>query len=252
MTKSKQHVFDDLIARPVRTKKCFFVSLSLLLHGLVIGTVMVIPLLNASESDLPQPKVINAFLAAAAEPAVPTPPSAPAKGSQPKHHRQQEESQEAPVARPVDTGRMVAPVDIPSEIDEGSIFQPGSSDGVVGGSDIGVVGGDTMGIDRKILGVDDESYQGQPVQVTMPRLIKQVEPVYSLIAIKAHVQGFVIIEAATDIYGRVIKTRVISGHPLLKEAAIQAVNQWRYEPYIINGIPKPVIFTVSVNFRLQK
>jgi len=68
----------------------------------------------------------------------------------------------------------------------------------------------------------------------------------------AHIEGSVNIEAVTDIFGKVIKARVVSGHPLLVAAAVQAVKQWVYEPYIINGVPRPVVFTASVSFRLTR
>jgi protein TonB len=87
----------------------------------------------------------------------------------------------------------------------------------------------------------------------MPRKIREVKPVYSSVAIAARVQGKVIIEAMTDIYGRVRSTRIIaSASPLLNESALNAVKQWLYEPYILNGIPKPVLFTVTITFTLAQ
>ena len=65
---------------------------------------------------------------------------------------------------------------------------------------------------------------------------------------KAKIRGDVVIEAVTDIYGRVIKATVITGHPLLRHAAREAVLQWVYEPYIVNGIPRPAQFSVVVHF----
>ena len=87
--------------------------------------------------------------------------------------------------------------------------------------------------------------------VQKPRKIKEVKPIYPQVALTARIQGVVIIEAMTDIYGRVRQARVISGHPLLNESALSAIRQWVYEPYILNGIPKPVIFTATVTFTLQ-
>ena len=58
----------------------------------------------------------------------------------------------------------------------------------------------------------------------------------------------VIIEAITDVFGRVESWKIISGHSLFNFAAIDAIQQWEYEPYIIKGIPKPVVFNVTVNF----
>ena len=63
-------------------------------------------------------------------------------------------------------------------------------------------------------------------------------------------QALVIVEARTDIYGRVNQARIISGHPVFNEAALAAVRQWLYEPYIVEGIPRPIYFTVSMTFGL--
>jgi periplasmic protein TonB len=78
-----------------------------------------------------------------------------------------------------------------------------------------------------------------------------VAPLYPEIARQARVEGTVIIEATTDIYGRVIDVKVLRSIPLLDQAAIDAVRQWVYEPMIINGRPRPVIFTVTVTFQLK-
>ena len=88
--------------------------------------------------------------------------------------------------------------------------------------------------------------------VTQPKLIRRISPEYPPAALKAHICGEVIIEAITDIYGRVIKATVISGHLLLRQAAREAVLQWVYEPYIVNGIPRPAGFLVVVNFDYKK
>ncbi|MGA2534142.1 MAG: energy transducer TonB, partial [Candidatus Aminicenantales bacterium] len=68
---------------------------------------------------------------------------------------------------------------------------------------------------------------------------------------QARVEGVVIIEATTDIYGRVATVKILKSIPLLDQAAVDAVRQWVYEPMIINGRPRPVIFTVTVRFQLK-
>ena len=78
-------------------------------------------------------------------------------------------------------------------------------------------------------------------RVQKPKLIKKVTPVYPKIARKVGIKGRVIVEATTDIYGRVSIVKVINGHPLLNNAAIIAIKQWIYEPYIVNGIPPMMI-----------
>jgi len=84
-----------------------------------------------------------------------------------------------------------------------------------------------------------------------PKLIKEVQPEYPEIARQARVDGVVIIEATTDIYGRVASWKVLRSIPLLDQAAIDAVRQWVYEPMIIQGRPRGVIFTVTVRFKLK-
>jgi protein TonB len=78
-----------------------------------------------------------------------------------------------------------------------------------------------------------------------------VTPIYPEIARQARVDGVVIIEATTDIYGRVATMKVLRSIPLLDQAAKDAVSQWVYEPMVINGRPRGVIFTVTVRFKLK-
>jgi TonB family protein len=82
-----------------------------------------------------------------------------------------------------------------------------------------------------------------------PKLIKEVDPIYPEIARQAKVEGNVVLEATTDIYGRVQNIKVLNSIPLLDQAAIEALRQWVYEPAIIDGQPKAVTFTVNMNFR---
>jgi len=88
-------------------------------------------------------------------------------------------------------------------------------------------------------------------EIKPPNLIKQVDPEYPEIARQARVEGIVIIEATTDSQGNVINTHVLRSIPLLDDAALAAVKQWIYEPYIIEGKKRGVIFTVTVRFNLK-
>jgi TonB family protein len=85
-----------------------------------------------------------------------------------------------------------------------------------------------------------------------PRLIHSVEAKYPEEAVKAKVEGKVVIEATTNTEGDVVEAKALHGHPLLKQAAVDAIKQWKYEPYIVKGEKKPVQFTVIVNFRLPR
>jgi protein TonB len=66
------------------------------------------------------------------------------------------------------------------------------------------------------------------------------------------VQGLVIIEATIDPTGNVASARVLKGVPALDQSALEAVQQWQYEPTMLNGVAVPVIMTVTVNFTLDR
>jgi periplasmic protein TonB len=87
--------------------------------------------------------------------------------------------------------------------------------------------------------------------IRMPVKVVDVAPMYPTIARTAHVQGVVILEAMLDAAGRVDEVHVLRSIPLLDQAAVDAVRQWRYTPTQLNGRAVPVIMTVTVNFTLQ-
>jgi TonB family protein len=84
-----------------------------------------------------------------------------------------------------------------------------------------------------------------------PRKTRNVSPVYPPDAIQARVQGVVILECTISPTGKVVQVKPLRGIPLLTEAAIEAVRQWEYTPTELNGVPVPVIMTVTVNFKLS-
>lgn len=86
--------------------------------------------------------------------------------------------------------------------------------------------------------------------VQPPKKILNVNPVYPPEALKSRVTGSVIIEAEIGRTGEVGAMRVLRGDPMLDEAALAAVRQWRYEPVVIAGEPVPVLMTVTVTFSL--
>ena len=81
-----------------------------------------------------------------------------------------------------------------------------------------------------------------------PRKLKDVPPVYPPEALRAKVQGVVILEATIDETGRVSDAKPVRSIPLLDQAAVDAVKRWQYEPTLLNGVAVPVIITVTVNF----
>jgi protein TonB len=84
-----------------------------------------------------------------------------------------------------------------------------------------------------------------------PKRISGVPPEYPAIARNARVQGVVILEAVIDERGEVGRIKVLRSVPLLDQAAITAVQQWRYTPTLLNGVPVSVLMTITVNFTLQ-
>ncbi len=81
-------------------------------------------------------------------------------------------------------------------------------------------------------------------------LIRRVQPVYPPLARSARVQGPVVLAAVINKSGTIDNLRALSGHPMLVPAAVDAVSQWRYRPYILNGEPVEVETRITVNFIL--
>ena len=75
-----------------------------------------------------------------------------------------------------------------------------------------------------------------------------VAPAYPEIARTARVSAVVVLECTIDPTGHVADVRVVRGHPLFDEAALSAVRQWRYTATLLNGVPVPLLMTVTVRF----
>jgi TonB family protein len=107
-------------------------------------------------------------------------------------------------------------------------------------------------IEEGVVGTDQKPAARAVGDIKSPKLIKKVEPVYPAKAKKDGIEGVVILEATTDIYGRVVDTRVLKSVPELDQAAIDAVKQWVYEPEKIDGVPRGMVFTVTCTFKLKE
>jgi protein TonB len=146
----------------------------------------------------------------------------------------------------------VAPVEVPTEITPEQALDlggadTGSADGVEGGVPGGVVGGIVGGLPEAPPPVAPVRVGGG---VREPRRIVVVPPVYPDVAAKARLQGTVVIEATINERGRVVNVNLLQGAPLFTDAALEAVKKWVYTPTLVNGVPTPVIMTVTVHFRL--
>ena len=85
--------------------------------------------------------------------------------------------------------------------------------------------------------------------VSQGLVIKRVQPIYPASALAVHAQGAVQIEATVSKQGNVTNLKVISGDPILARAALDAVRQWRYKPYYLDGAPVEIQTEITVNFK---
>jgi periplasmic protein TonB len=81
-------------------------------------------------------------------------------------------------------------------------------------------------------------------------LVYKVQPSYPALARSARIEGTVLLQAVISKQGTIERLRVVSGHPMLASAAIDAVSQWRYRPYVLNNEPVEVETQITVNFSL--
>ena len=77
-----------------------------------------------------------------------------------------------------------------------------------------------------------------------------MQPIYPALARDARIQGTVVMDSVIDANGNVTQLKLVSGHPLLVTAAFNAVQQWKYEPTRLNGVPVAVEMHVTVHFNL--
>jgi protein TonB len=217
------------------------VPVSILAHVVLFGAVIIIPLM--ATDVLPTPPTMMAFVGTPPPPP-PPPPPAPA-APQPKVAPQPVTN---PNAAPVEAPKEIVPEAPPPSIG----IAEGVPGGVEGGVPGGVVGGVVGGLPQA---PPPPPPPAAPVRVggniKPPTKTHDVRPVYPPIAQSARVQGVVIIEATIGADGRVKDTKVLRSIPLLDQAAVDAVKQWRFTPTLLNGVPVPVIMTVTVNFTLQ-
>ncbi len=222
----------------------FFISL--ILHTALVLTVGVLPLLFYDA--LPSQEALKAFFVAPLEVAPPPPPPPPP----------------AAVARAVvrpapkidiqPPRGFVAPIEVPNEIKPEEALDLGSEGGVVGGVEGGVPGGVVGGIVGGLpTGAPPPPARVVRIggQIKSPRRIRDVPPVYPDLAVQSRIAALVILEAEVDVRGVVRNVKVLKGHPLFDDAALDAVRQWRYQPLLLNGEPTAFILTVTVSFALR-
>jgi periplasmic protein TonB len=232
----------------LRTKRKWTTVLSLVLQCALIGVMILIPLIYTEA--LPRQQLMTFLVAPPPPPPPPPPPAAmPVK-----------------VVKIVQTdivnGQLRTPTKIPEKIamiKEEAAPPPMTSAGVIGGVPGGVPGGSMGGVIGGIIGSTPVAVPkvATPTRVRVSagvqqgNLISQVKPTYPAIAKSARIQGAVVLQAEISKNGTIENLRVMSGHPMLVQSALDAVKQWRYKPYLLNGDPVPVETTITVNFTLS-
>lgn len=233
----------------LKTRRGWTVMLSFVLQVLFVGFLILLPLVFVQ--DLPRQQLMS-FLVA---PPPPPPPPAPAAVEQIRSVVKESDLAD---------GRLRTPTKIPEKIKmitESEAPPPmSSSGGVVGGVPGGIPGGSLGGVLGGIIGSTAKVPEVARVPVaTRVRisqgvsrglLVSRVEPLYPAMAKTARVQGQVVLQAVISKQGTIENLRVVSGHPMLIQSAIDAVKQWRYKPYLLNGEPVEVETEVLVDFRL--
>ena len=248
-------LFRAVVARPSsgRSRRPPLVLLSLAAHGVVVLCVVLAA--AAAPDALPLPHVTLAYQAAMpvrlADIELPVPP--PRK--KPASRSDEVTIAGAPEPQPPSLERPAAPPEAPIGIkpETGNEQLPTSRDRTASGDSVRTVAPKVA--DDVVLAPSVPTV-APPVRlhsgITAPRKVVDVAPSYPPVARIAHVDGVVVLEATIDTSGRVTDLRVLRSVPLLDEAALQAVRQWRYTPGQLNGQDVAVIITVTVRFALDR
>jgi protein TonB len=208
----------------------------------LVGFLVLLPLIFTEA--LPKGQ-LTTWLVAPPPPPPPPPPAAP----QIQHVQK--------VSEIVD-GALRTPSKIPKKVQ--MIQQeeaPQQNSGVMGGVVGGVPGGSANGVIGGIIGS-----AAPPPKVATPQKLRvssgvadglkihDVTPAYPQMARIAHIQGDVLLQATISKSGVIENLRAVQGHPILIQAAMDAVKQWKYKPYILNGEPVEVETTIKVQFHM--
>src|ERR1700730_16824184 len=236
-----------------RKRRTWATLLSFILQLFLIGLLLLLPLWF--NDVLPKQQLLTLLEA----PPPPPPPAAPNPSA----------AKVVKVTSNIANGRLRTPSRIPSKVQmikEDEAPPPvATTGGVAGGVPGGIAGGQLDGViggiissSSSLAAVPRLSQPAPAVQrvrvsqgVTKGLLIYRVEPAYPPLAKQARIQGVVVMTALIDKGGNVQNLQVVSGHPLLEAAAIEAVKQWRYKRFLLNGQPVEVETTVTVNFRVR-
>jgi protein TonB len=248
-------MFEQTFVQTGKTNKGWTVMLSLIVQCLLLVVAVILPMVYFDVLPAAQ---LSSFLVAPPPP--PPPPPPPAAAPIVKIVKV--------IPRQFDAGRLVAPKAVPKNIAmiTEEELPPSTGGGVIGGVPGGVAGGSLSGILGGIVGSAASAAPPPPPppkaavpqrirvggNVQAANLINQVRPIYPPLAKQARISGVVELSAVIGKDGRVQDLKVIKGHPLLVQAALDAVKNWVYRPTLLNGEPVEVSTTIDVNFTLSQ
>ncbi|HXJ90172.1 MAG TPA: TonB family protein [Candidatus Binatia bacterium] len=232
----------------LKTKRGWTSLISFALQVVIVGVMVLIPLIFTEA--LPKTQLMTFLVAPPPPPPPPPPAAAPVK-----------------IVKQIQTdivnGQLRTPTKIPQKVQmikEDEAPPPVmATTGVVGGVPGGVPGGSMGGVLGSIASAG--AVTAMPKIATPQRvrvssgvqsglLVRKVQPTYPPLARQARIQGTVVLQAQISKTGDIENLQLVSGHPMLAPAAIEAVKQWKYKPYLLNGEPVEVETTVQVNFSL--
>jgi periplasmic protein TonB len=227
----------------IRTRSRRWMVAAFTFNGSIVAALILIPLINPSA--LPRQDFPFLMEAPPAPPAAPTPPAV----QQPAHAARGAEESLATMLQP--------PRLMPTHIgtDTGPATETG--DGVPGSDGpIGIPGGVPNGFPMQHGTPNVQLAHKGPVRlpstIVEGMIIRKTIPTYPAIGIAIRQQGTVVLQATISKTGTIENLRVISGPPILRQAAIDAVTTWQYRPYLLNDQPVEVETTVSVVFTMGR
>ena len=247
-------MFEEMVvsnAKNKKTNKPWTVFISMVLQVAFLALLILIPLIYTEA--LPKTLMSSILLA----PPPPPPPPPPPAAVQVVHVK--------PVAHLMEAGKLVAPKAIPKDVKiiKEEEAPPDVGAGMVGGVPGGVAGGSMGGVIGGVIGGAGSTAAPPPPKVSPKRitvggnvqaahLVNRVQPVYPPLARQTRISGTVKLHAIIGKNGAVEQLQVVSGHPLLVQAALDAVRQWRYQPTLLNGEPVEVDTEIDVIFSLAQ
>jgi len=236
-----------------KKRQTFATVLSFLLQCFMLGILLLLPLYFTEQ--LPKSQLLT-FLVAPPPP----PPPPPAAEQQVARIMKQIQSDL------LSSGALRTPTRIPQKVqmikEEEAPPPLPSTGGVVGGVPGGIPGGQLGGVIGGIVNSTANLSYMPKLQTVVPQrvrisqgvtsgmLVHRVEPPYPALARSARISGNVVLKAIISKEGNIEDLTLVSGHPMLVPSAIDAVRQWRYRPYLLNGQPVEVETTITVIFTL--